>query len=225
MPPILFIIWVLEPYKTCCQAGKFPLYMPAFDGENTHPAAGHERLPAAPSGEGLYFRVAAGPVQPGERRPSSASSRPSDPVTIGGRIGQLLGRRGQPAGMGFDGLASDWVVWSDERDKAVLAYRPDVFDGGEFPAPCMPTIYLTKGRRSRHPGRDARPDDPWHVTLYLEPDVDRDAETYDSRDEAVAGAEDLAARFAAGEVDYRDLYQVPRDRYLDKLDELTGRGD
>jgi hypothetical protein len=42
---------------------------------------------------------------------------------------------------------------------------------------------------------------------------------------AEAGAADLAERFAGGEVDYRGLYQVPREGYFEKLDELTGRAD
>ena len=125
--------------------------------------------------------------------------------------------------MTFEGLADGWVVWSDEREKSVLAYRPDVFDGDDFPAPCLPTIYLTKGKRRRQPGRQTRPDDPWYVTLYLEPAVDRSAEEYDSREAAAAAAVDLAGRFSRGDVDYRDLYQVPREAYFEKLDELTGR--
>ncbi|WP_459191337.1 DUF5820 family protein [Halosimplex sp. J119] len=127
--------------------------------------------------------------------------------------------------MAFEGLDDDWVVWSDEREKAVLAYRPDVFDSDAFPAPCLPTIYLTKGRRSRHPGDQTRPSDPWVVTLYLEPEVNRSPDQYDTREEARAGAVDIAGRFADGEVDYRDLYQVPREEYFERLDELTGRGE
>jgi len=125
--------------------------------------------------------------------------------------------------MAFEGLHEDWVVWSDEREKVVLAYRPDVFDGDGFPAPCLPTIYTTKGRRRRHPGDQTRADDPWHVTLYLEPEVDTSGEKYDTRADATAAAADLAAAFARGEIDYRGLYQVPRERYFEKLDELTGR--
>ncbi|WP_436924055.1 DUF5820 family protein [Halosimplex amylolyticum] len=127
--------------------------------------------------------------------------------------------------MAFEGLDDDWVVWSEERHKAVLAYRPDVFDSDAFPAPCLPTVYLTKGRRRRHPGDQTRPDDPWFVTLYLEPEVNRPEDRYDSREEAQAGAVELAGRFAAGDVDYRSLYQVPREAYFEKLDELTGRGE
>ncbi|MFB6139161.1 MAG: DUF5820 family protein [Halosimplex sp.] len=125
--------------------------------------------------------------------------------------------------MAFEELTDEWVVWSDEREKAVLAYRPDVFDGEGFPAPCLPTIYLTKGKRSRHPGDRARPSDPWYVTLYLEPEVDSSADEYDSREAAESGAVDLAGRFARGDVDYRGLYQVPREAYFEKLDDLTGR--
>jgi hypothetical protein len=127
--------------------------------------------------------------------------------------------------MELDGLADGWEVWTDGGEKAVLVYRPDVFDSDEFPPPCLPTIYVTKGRRSRHPGNPTRPSDPWYVSLYLEPEVDRDGGKYDSREEAEAGARDLAARFAAGEIDYRDMYQVPREDYFRKLDDLTGEGD
>jgi hypothetical protein len=125
-----------------------------------------------------------------------------------------------------DGLAPGWEVWSDEATKVVLAYRPDVFNTTDYPAPCMPTVYLTKGKRSRRPGRDRpAPEDAWYVTLYLEPEVSRETERFDSREAAVAGAREVAARFAAGEVDYRDLYQVPREEYFAALDELTGAQD
>ena len=103
-------------------------------------------------------------------------------------------------------------------------FRPDVFDGGSFPAPCLPTIYVTHGRRNRRPGveRSARPGASWVVTLYLEPEVAVPEELYDTRADALAGARELAARFARGAVDYRALYQVPRESYLEELDRLTG---
>jgi len=120
-------------------------------------------------------------------------------------------------------LPAGWRRWSEEATKVVLVYRPDVFDTAAFPAPCLPTIYLTKGRRGRRPGRDRpEPAADWYVTLFLEPDVERSPEVYETRAAAVAGAAALARRFDAGEVDYRDLYQVPRPAYLDRLDELTG---
>lgn len=118
-----------------------------------------------------------------------------------------------------------WEVWSDADDRLVLAYRPDVFDGGAFPPPCLPTIYVSRGRRGRRPGveRDPPPGTPWYVTLFLEPDVESEPETFATRARASDGARDLARRFATGAVDYRDLYQVPREAYFEKLDELTGR--
>jgi hypothetical protein len=126
--------------------------------------------------------------------------------------------------MSDDGLPEGWIRWHEEPTKVVLAYRPDVFDSSDFPAPCLPTIHATKGKRSRRPGRDTPdPEDPWYVTLYLEPDVSRDTEQFGSRAEAVEGTEELARAFAAGELDYRGLYQVPREDYFDRLDELTGR--
>ena len=124
-------------------------------------------------------------------------------------------------------LGAGWRVWNAEEARVVFAYRPDVFDGEEFPAPCMPTMYVTRGRRNRRPGgnRNPPPDAPWTVRLYLEPDVDRPPDAYETREAALRGAEALSERFAAGEVDYWSLYQVPRDRYLAELDSLTGRSD
>jgi hypothetical protein len=118
-----------------------------------------------------------------------------------------------------------WAVWSDESTKVVLVFRPDVFDTTEFPPPCLPTLYVTKGQRSRRPGRnDPDPEDSWYVTLYLEPEVEGPTREYDGRTAATDGAADLARQFAEGEIDYRALYQVPRPEYLDELDELTGSG-
>ena len=125
----------------------------------------------------------------------------------------------------FDGLAAGWQVWNDRDDKVVLVYRPDVFDARAFPAACLPTIYVTQGRRSRRPGTDprSRPGNSWYVTFFLEPEVERDAERYNDRAAAIAASEELAERFASGDLDYRSLYQVPRETYLDRLDQLTGR--
>lgn len=126
--------------------------------------------------------------------------------------------------MSLEGLPAGWQVWSEQPTKIVLAYRPDVFDTAEFPAACLPTIYVTKGRRDRRPGRhDPAPEDPWYVTLFLEPEVEYDTREYDTRSAATAGARELAGEFADGAVDYRALYQVPRPEYFEQLDELTGR--
>lgn len=125
----------------------------------------------------------------------------------------------------MDDVPDGWQVWSDADDRLVLAYRPDVFDGGDFPPPCLPTIYVSRGRRGRRPGvrRDPPPGTPWYVTLFLEPEIEGEPEAFDSRAAARDGARELARRFADGDVDYRGLYQVPREAYFEKLDELTGR--
>lgn len=126
----------------------------------------------------------------------------------------------------MDELADGWEVWSEGEHRVVLAYRPDVFEGRSFPPACLPTIYVTRGRRSRRPGvdLDPAPDTPWFVTLFLEPEIERSADRYDDREAALAGARDLARRFAHGEIDPRALYRITDDReaYLDRLEELTG---
>lgn len=126
--------------------------------------------------------------------------------------------------MSYDALPDGWSVWNDEPDgRSILAYRPDVFDSRTFPAPCLPTIYVSNRSQRRRPGASQVETDTWHVTLFLEPEIEGPTETYDSREAAVDGAVDLARRFADGEIDYRSLYQVPRPDYFDRLDALTGR--
>ncbi|PSP77880.1 hypothetical protein BRC81_09395 [Halobacteriales archaeon QS_1_68_20] len=126
----------------------------------------------------------------------------------------------------FEGLADGWEVWSEEATgRTVLVYRPDVFDSGEFPSACLPTLYLTHGPpERRRPRGEASADERWHATLYLEPEVAFDEHpVHESREDAVEAALDMARRFDRGELDPREPYQVPRERYLDRLDELLGR--
>ena len=130
----------------------------------------------------------------------------------------------------FDDLPEGWVVWTEQEDgRCVLAYRPDVFNADDFPAACLPTLYLTHGRRTRRPGvnpGDEAAKRDWHVTLYLEPDVHlRETNRFPTRPEAVECTKELARRFADGEIDYRDMYQVPREAYFERLDELTGQDE
>jgi hypothetical protein len=127
----------------------------------------------------------------------------------------------------FEGLPEDWVVWNDEADgQAILVYRPDVFDTDAFPPECLPTLYLTSGpKRRRRPrsAADRQRRDTWHLTLFLEPEIEHpEVPTFDSREAAVEGAVDLAREFADGALDLRGCYQLPREAYLDRLAELTG---
>ena len=124
--------------------------------------------------------------------------------------------------MTLDSLGPAWTVWNEEQGRVVLAFRPDIFDGSALPAPCMPTIYITRGRRDRRPGGQRIGED-WFVTLYLEPEVDCGTDSYAAREEAISGAVDLAAAFTAGRIDYRSHYQVPREDYFERLDEVTDR--
>jgi hypothetical protein len=118
-----------------------------------------------------------------------------------------------------------WEVWSEEPGgRVVLAYRPDVFDSESFDAACLPTLTVAPGRSPDRPPRGRNRADGWHVVLYLEPQVRVRAcdASFSDRGSALAGANDIAARFAAGTVDYRGAYQRPREAYLDRLDVLTG---
>lgn len=135
-----------------------------------------------------------------------------------------MSEREKGASGSFTDLPDGWRVWNEEHEgRAILAYRPDVFDSESFPAPCMPTIHVSNGSRARRPGASQLQTDTWHATLRLEPEIEVASEAFDSREAAVAGATDFARRFAEGDVDHRSAYQVPREAYLAKLDELTGR--
>ncbi|AFK20510.1 hypothetical protein E6P09_12580 [Haloferax mediterranei ATCC 33500] len=121
-------------------------------------------------------------------------------------------------------LPDGWTLWNDEHEgRRILAYRPDVFNESSFPAECMPTIFVWNGSRAKRPGATQIRTETWHAVLYLEPEIEAVVEEFDSREAAVEGAEDIAQRFADGEIDYRGVYQIPREDYFDKLDELTGR--
>lgn len=128
--------------------------------------------------------------------------------------------------MSFDTLPEGWTVWNDEPEgRAILAYRPDVFDSEEFPAACLPAIFLSNGSRRKRPGASQVTTDTWHITLFLEPDIEAETAEFDSREAGVEGAVACAERFRDGDIDYRDLYQVPREDYFEKLDELLGVDD
>ncbi|USZ67894.1 DUF5820 family protein [Halorussus salilacus] len=127
-----------------------------------------------------------------------------------------------------DDLPEGWTVWNDEPGgRRILAYRPDVFDTEQFPPACLPTIYVAGGAPNRPPGETEAASgapDVWRVQFFLEPDVELvSARTHDSREAALDAAGELAREFARGDLDYRGAYQVPREAYLDRLDELTGR--
>lgn len=118
-----------------------------------------------------------------------------------------------------------WTVWNEEPgSRLTLAFRPDVFDTSAFPPACLPTVAVAPGAGpDQLPERRAR-QSGFYRALFLEPTVRVRAadETYDTWAAAVEGATQIAAAFAAGDVDYRGVYQAPREDYLAKLDELIG---
>lgn len=127
----------------------------------------------------------------------------------------------------LEDLANGWEVWNEEpQGRVILVYRTDVFDTQAFPAPCLPTITVAPGAAPNDPPERRANSSEWHTVLYLEPTVRVKAvdTTSPSRDDAVEVAVDIAARFSAGDIDYRDVYQLPREAYLDKLDELIPPG-
>jgi hypothetical protein len=117
---------------------------------------------------------------------------------------------------------SGWTVWNDEpRGRRILVFRPDVFnESNDLPAPCLPTILISNRSEAPRPGASRIRTGTWRVVLTLEPEVEATRSEYESRDAAVAGANGLASRFAAGEIDYRAAYQVPRPTYFERLDEV-----
>jgi len=125
------------------------------------------------------------------------------------------------AGFDTDVLAEGWRLWNEEPNgRAIVVFRPDVFDADRFPAPCLPTVYLTNGSRRARPGSGQRRTDQWHVTLFLEPEIEVESTTFDDRTDALKGISDVTERFVVGAIDYRGAYQVPREAYLDELDDL-----
>ena len=128
--------------------------------------------------------------------------------------------------MSLPELPAGWRVWNEETDgRVILAYRPDVFNAETFPAACLPTIYITNGSPRRRPGAGSVETDTWQVTLFFEPEIEATTVRYDDRGAAVTGAVETAQSFADGEIDYREAYQVPREDYFEKLDELVGSSD
>lgn len=125
--------------------------------------------------------------------------------------------------MNDETLPEGWRVWNEEPEgRIILAYRPDIFTGEAFDPACLPTIYVTNGSPRRRPGAGSVQTDTWRVILYAEPEIELETDAFDSRTAAIDGARSIAERFATGAIDYRAAYQVPREAYFDRLDELTG---
>ncbi|MFB6284243.1 MAG: DUF5820 family protein [Halobacteria archaeon] len=112
-------------------------------------------------------------------------------------------------------LPEGWRVWSEE-DGVVLCYKPWVFDGEDFPRPCLPIITVTKADVGTMGDRDG-----WRVSFHLEADVQAYGlqETIVGYDSTLDYMTDLAERFNGGELDFAGMYAEDDERwgYLEKL--------
>jgi hypothetical protein len=125
----------------------------------------------------------------------------------------------------MDDPPAGWQVWNAEPGgPAVFVFRPDVFDSDAFPAACLPTVRVTRGSPGQKRRRAGRAETGWGVALFMEPEVRVRAcdRSVGSREDALEAARAVMAAFAAGEIDYRGAYQVPREAYLEELDALVG---
>ncbi len=126
--------------------------------------------------------------------------------------------------MALADLPADWSVWDQvDGDRLILVFRPDIFDGSQFPPACLPTIYVREGEQDlRHagPAPAAGTEGRWMVTLILEPEVSARIGETKSYDSAKELAVETATDFVAGELDIEGMYQLPRTAYLSALREL-----
>lgn len=126
--------------------------------------------------------------------------------------------------MSLDALGDAWTVWDHEPgNRLILAYRPDVFDGSDLPAACLPTIYVREGQQDlRHAGPQpaSGTEGSWTVTLFLEPEVSDRIGSCVSFEAAMELAVETATAFSNGELDINGMYQLPREDYLERLHAL-----
>ncbi|GGN15610.1 DUF5820 family protein [Halarchaeum nitratireducens] len=127
--------------------------------------------------------------------------------------------------MAFEDLPADWAVWHDDGGRAVLVFRPDVFEGEAYDPGRLPTLYVSTRAPDVPMRRGGETSDGWYVACTLEPEVHvRELESrHETRAAAVEAAIAAARRFARGEVRFDGVYATqPPEAYLDRLAELTG---
>ncbi|GAD51383.1 hypothetical protein MBEHAL_0143 [Halarchaeum acidiphilum MH1-52-1] len=127
--------------------------------------------------------------------------------------------------MAFEDLPDDWAVWNDDGGRAVVVFRPDVFEGEAYDAARLPTIYVSTRAPDVPMRRGGEPSDGWHVACTLEPEVHVRAleSSHETRAAAAEAAVEAARRFSRGDVGFDGVYATqPPESYLSRLDELTG---
>ena len=122
-------------------------------------------------------------------------------------------------------LPAGWTVWHERPDDlCILAYRPDIFDGSEFPAACLPTITI-KPARTRGPRGRPNPAEiatSWVTVLTVEPDVEIVRTVGETRSTAINAGIEFSQAFSNGSLDIEGAYTDPHEQYLETL--LTRRG-
>lgn len=127
--------------------------------------------------------------------------------------------------MSFDELPEGWEVWHDDGGRAVVVFRPDVFEGAAYDAAHLPTLYVSTRSPDVPMRRGDESSDEWHVACTLEPEVHVASleSSHEMRVDAVEAAVEAARRFSRGDVDFEGVYAAaPPREYLNRLDELTG---
>lgn len=116
-------------------------------------------------------------------------------------------------------LPEGWVVWSED-DGLVVCYKPDVFDGDQYPRACLPLITVTKADRGTVGGREG-----WRVTFHVEADVPAYSlrKVVTGYDEAIEYVIEIAMKFNEGVYDPADFYAEGdvREDYVARLREET----
>lgn len=114
-----------------------------------------------------------------------------------------------------------WEQWhAESAGPVILTFRPDVFDATSLPPECLPTLTVKSERDPRRGRPSTDVDGRWVVELRLEPEIVLDRAVQETRSAAIDTGWELAAAFAAGELDYRSAYQLPREAYFAQLDDL-----
>lgn len=107
-------------------------------------------------------------------------------------------------------IPEGWIIWSEE-DGVVICYKPDIFNGTNFPAVCIPTISMVESDR-----------EGWRVSFYIEADVEarRLGKEFRNYKEAVDYIMELAEEFNRGNFNLRDFYAKGdvREKYVSKLE-------
>ena len=102
----------------------------------------------------------------------------------------------------------------------VVCYKPDVFDGDQYPRACLPLITVTKADRGTVGGREG-----WRVTFHVEADVPAYSlrKVVTGYDEAIEYVIEIATKFNEGVYDPAEFYAEgdAREDYVARLREET----